>query len=373
MFHSIFSPTQFGRFWRHKAGAVVLLLVVLLLGAGTAASSTLAIPTISITSVKAGESVTIQTYNYPAGQTFTVRMNAMGTLGAGGTIVGSLDSGAGGSMSATFPIPDGLKANAQIAIRLDSPQGYYSYNWFYNNTTGTVVTPGNPGPIYTGIPTFKITAVTEGKDVTIETNNFPANMSFNVTMGKMYTRGIGGISVGTLNSGNGGTLTATFEIPAELVNDNRISIRAQTAHANPFYAYNWFYNNSTDVDNNNSDSGNSNSGNGTGGATAVYTGIPTFTVCTVNKDSEVTILTKNFPTNQSFAVTMGPMYTSGIGGYYVKQLENGDKASDRYTFTIPTELKGSYRISIRTQTAHAYPYYSYNWFYNNSTTMDHCQ
>ena len=109
MFHSIFSPTQFGRFWRHKAGAVVLLLVVLLLGAGTAASSTLAIPTISITSVKAGESVTIQTYNYPASQTFTVRMNAMGTLGAGGTIVGSLDSGAGGSMSATFPIPDGLK------------------------------------------------------------------------------------------------------------------------------------------------------------------------------------------------------------------------------------------------------------------------
>lgn len=373
MFHGKFSLLSFGRFWRHKAGAVVLLLVVLLLGAGTAASSTLAIPTISITSVKTGESVTIQTYNYPAGQTFTVRMNTMGTLGAGGTVVGTLDSGAGGSMSATFNIPDGLKANAQIAIRLDSPQGYYSYSWFYNNTTGSVTPPGNSGPIYTGTPTFKVTAVTTGKDVTIETTNFPANMTFNVTMGKMYTQGIGGISVGTLDSGDGGTLTATFNIPAELANDNRISIRTQTAHANPFYAYNWFYNNTTDGGNDKDDSGNSNSGNGTGGATAIYTGTPAFTVCTVSKDSEVSILTKNFPTNQTFTVTMGSMYTRGIGGTVVGTLESKDESSARYTFSIPDGLKGAYRISIRTQTGHLYPYYSYNWFYNSSTTTDHCQ
>lgn len=364
MFHHNLSLAIFGRFWRNKVGALALLLLLLLFGAGTAASSTLVIPTISITSVKGGDSVTIQTHNFPAGQTFTVRMNKMGTLGAGGTVVGTLDSGAGGSLSATYPIPDGLKGNAQVAIRLDSAQGYYSYNWFYNNTAPGSGTPGTPGPIYTGIPTFKITSVKEGESVTIQTNNFPANMTFAVTMGKMYTRGIGGINVGTLDSGAGGTLTATFNIPDALENDARISIRAQTAHANPFYAYNWFHN---------ATAGDGSGDGATGGGDPVYTGIPTFTVCTVTKDGEVDILTKNFPKNQTFTVTMGPMYTRGIGGTSVGTLSSGDNSSARYTFPIPDGLDGSYRISIRAQTAHAYPYYSFNWFYNNTTTMDHCQ
>ncbi|MCP4422399.1 MAG: hypothetical protein GY805_37800, partial [Chloroflexi bacterium] len=131
----------------------------------------------------------------------------------------------------------------------------------------------------------------------------------------------------------------------------------------------YFHNNTTTG--NNAD--NSNSNGATGGGNAVYYGIPTFTVCTVTKDGNVTILTKNFPTNQTFAVTMGAMYTQGIGGTPVEPLTSSDKASDRYTLTIPAELKGAVRISIRAQTAHAYPYYAYNWFYNNSTTMDHCQ
>jgi len=361
MFHDYLSLAKFGRFGRNKVGALALLLLVLLFGAGTVASSSLVIPTISVTSVKSGETVTIQTHNFPAGQTFTVRMNKMGTLGIGGIAVGTLDSGAGGSMSATFTIPDSLKGDAQVAIRLDSAQGYYSYNWFYNNTTGSVP-PGNSGPVYTGIPTFKVTAVTAGEKVTIETNNFPANMTFAVTMGKMYTRGIGGINVGQIQSGNGGTLTATFDIPDALKNDARISIRAQTAHANPFYAYNWFHNATAD----------NGSGDGTGGAEPVYSGIPTFTVCTVTKDGDVTILTKNFPKNQTFAVTMGAMYTRGIGGTSVGTLASGDDTSARYTFNIPDGLKGAGRISIRAQTAHAYPFYAYNWFYNATTTTDFC-
>jgi hypothetical protein len=362
MFHHKLSLAMFGRFWRNKAGALALLLLALLFGAGTAASSSLVIPTISVTSVKAGESVTIQTHNLPAGQTFTVRMNKMGTLGVGGTVVGTLDSGAGGSLSATYTIPDGLKGDAQVAIRLDSTQGYYSYNWFYNSSVSTPGT-GTPGPIYTGIPTFKVTSVTAGESVTIQTNNFPANMTFAVTMGKMYTRGIGGINVGTLNSGAGGTLTATFDIPEALANDARISIRTQTAHANPFYAYNWFHN---------ATAGDGGDGGPIGGGDPIYTGIPTFTVCSVAKDGDVTLLTKNFPKNQTFTVTMGPMYTRGIGGTSVGALASGDNSSDRYTFNIPDGLNGSARISIRAQTAHAYPYYAYNWFHNTTTTTDLC-
>ena len=368
MFRSKVTLAGFGRFWRNKAGALVLLAIILLFGAGTVSSHPHPIPTISITSVKSDETVTIQTHNFPAGQTFTVRMGKMGTAGVGGTVIGNTDSGAGGSFAVTYNIPDGLKGDRQIAIRLDSAQGYYSYNWFYNNTTsGGTTPPANSGSVYTGIPTFKITAVDEGQNVTIETNNFPANMTFAVTMGKMYTRGIGGIKVGEIQSGDGGKLTATFDIPEALKDDARISIRAQTAHANPFYAFNWFHNNTAPA------AGNGSSNGATGGAVSVYNGIPTFTVCTVTKDGDVTILTKNFPTNQTFAVTMGAMYTRGIGGTSVGTLESGENASARYTFSVPDGLKGAGRISIRAQTAHAYPFFAYNWFHNATTTTDHCQ
>ena len=85
--------------------------------------------------VSQNNTVTIQTYNYPANDTFNVYMNYFGTRGVGGILVDTVSSGSGGSMSFTFNIPDSLKGLYQIAIRLESPtSGYYSYNWFYNNT-----------------------------------------------------------------------------------------------------------------------------------------------------------------------------------------------------------------------------------------------
>jgi hypothetical protein len=66
-------------------------------------------------------------------------------------------------------------------------------------------------------------------------------------MGPFGTQGIGGYVVGTLNSGAGGALTATFNIPSQLAGASQIAIRAQTAQANPFFAYNWFWNNTATV------------------------------------------------------------------------------------------------------------------------------
>jgi LysM repeat protein len=93
------------------------------------------VPTFTIVSVVRDTSVTIRTANFPANQTFTARMGPMGTRGIGGTSVGTTNSGSGGSFTATYNIPANLKGAYQIAIRLDSPSGYFSYNWFFNNTT----------------------------------------------------------------------------------------------------------------------------------------------------------------------------------------------------------------------------------------------
>jgi hypothetical protein len=84
--------------------------------------------------------------------------------------------------------------------------------------------------------------VVKETSVTILTANFPASDTFNVTMGAYGTQGIGGISVGTVNSGAGGSFTATFNIPAALIGSNKIAIRLQSSTSG-YYSYNWFYNN----------------------------------------------------------------------------------------------------------------------------------
>ena len=96
------------------------------------------IPTITIQGVTEGEEVTIITNNFPADKEFTARMGLLGTKGVDGIVVGSVNSGDGGSLQFTFDIPEELQSEDAIAIRLDSTTGgYYSYNWFYNNDFGT--------------------------------------------------------------------------------------------------------------------------------------------------------------------------------------------------------------------------------------------
>lgn len=370
-----------------------LAMAFLLLPAGSMllgeASTSNTVPTIDILSVVQDDSVTIRTANFPANTTFTATMGPMGTRGVDGTVVGTVDSGSGGSFDATFQIPDGLKGSNQISIRLESsgPFPYFSYNWFYNNTSGTTVPPAEPetpsepetpeAPSYTGIPTFKVTAVSQDTSATIETNNFPPNQTFTVTMGPMGTQGINGTVVGTLESGSGGVLTGTYQIPDNLKGLAQISIRAQTSHANPYFAYNWFWNN--DANSAMAAAPESGTDTGAGGqpdttkpvagtGTGYYTGIPVMVITSVVRGQSVTFQTQNYPPNQTFNVTMGPMGTQGINGTLVGSFNSGQGGSFEVTMPIPDAYAGWHQISIRAQTAHAYPYFSYNWFYNYTTS-----
>jgi hypothetical protein len=337
---------------KHLISILVTLAIVLALP-GTAAAAPKLIPTFSIVSVDPGVSVTIRTYNFPAHDSFVVLMGYMHTRGVNGIKVTTISSGNGGSFTGTYDIPEDLKDEYQIAIRLqsNSGSGYFAYNWFYNKPGGG---HGNPPPEHPGIPTFRITGVVEDTNVTIETRNFPKTDSFKVLMGLMGTKGVNGIHVTTVSSDGGGTLTFTFDIPTELKGKNRIAIRLESTSGSGYYAYNWFYNNT---------SGNS----GGPGPIPGYYGYPTFSISSVVRNKTVTILTNNLPPNDQFKVLMGPMGTRGVNGYLVKTIDTGEGGAQTLTFDIPAELKGAYQISIRMQSTTGTGLYAYNWFYNNST------
>ena len=95
-----------------------------------------AVPEFIITKVVQDWTVTIQTTtNYPANNSFTVRMGPYGSLGVNGIVVGFTNSGRGGIFTATYNIPDALRGSSQIHIRMDGENGFFSYNWFYNTST----------------------------------------------------------------------------------------------------------------------------------------------------------------------------------------------------------------------------------------------
>jgi hypothetical protein len=344
---------------------IVIFLVSAIHGAGIlpAKAQSATIPTISIVSVVGDQSVTIRTHNFPANQTFTARMGAMGTRGVGGIVVGTTQSGAGGSFLVTYDIPASLRGSSQIAIRLESPQGYFSYNWFVNTTDqvspSPTPAPGTPRPTpYQGFPSFSIVSVVRDQSVTIRTNNLPANQTFTARMGPMGTRGVGGTVVGTTQSGEGGSILVTYDIPAALRSSSRISIRMDSPQG--FFAYNWFFNSSTgDI---------ATPVPGTPAPTPtpgpVYSGIPTFTIVSVVRDTSVNIRTNNFPPNQTFTARMGPMGTRGVGGTVVGTTEAGAGGTLNLTYNIPDNLRGSRQISIRLESPAGY--FAYNWFHNTT-------
>lgn len=335
--------------------SVLMVFILIAMGAGPVMAAPLqqtVIPTITIVSVDPGVSVTIRTQNYPANDNFDVLMNYIGTRGVGGTKVQTVNSGAGGTQTFTFNIPDFLKNERLVAIRLQSPtSGYFSYNWFVNQSGGSN-TPGVPPtghPPAGAIPTISITSVDPGVSVTIQTQNYPANDNFDVLMNVIGTRGVGGTKVATVNSGTGGTQTFTFNIPENLRNNSQIAIRLQSPTSG-YFSYNWFYNRAATTP-----------GVPTTGGT-----IPTFSIQAVVRDGTVTIQTRNFPANDTFNVLMGDFGTRGVNGVSAGTVNSGTGGTQTFTINIPDGVKGKDRIAIRLESPTS-GYFAYNWFWNNTT------
>ncbi len=217
-------------------------------------------------------------------------------------------------------------------------------------------------PGYYGYPYFFITAVVKDTSVTIAPYNFPPNDTFVVRMNYYGTYGLGGVIVDTVTTDASGTLSkTTFNIPAGLAGQFQIAIRMDSPTTG-YYAYNWFYNNSTNV-------------TPTPGPTptpnplAGYSGYPYFYISAVVQGSTVTIKPHNFTPNDTYVVRMGYYGSYGIGGYVVDTVTTDASGTlSKTTFNIPVGLAGLSQIAIRLESPNT-GYYAYNWFYNTTATV----
>ncbi len=77
--------------------------------------------------------------------------------------------------------------------------------------------------------------------MTIQAMNLPKNEKFDVYLGDRASMATGGEKVASLESGDKGTATATYDIPKNLAELEQISVRLVST-TSAYYGYNWFYN-----------------------------------------------------------------------------------------------------------------------------------
>ncbi|MFK7801475.1 MAG: hypothetical protein AB8G95_07590 [Anaerolineae bacterium] len=99
---------------------------------------------------------------------------------------------------------------------------------------------------------------------------------------------------------------------------------------------------------------------------SAQTNVPTISIDAVSRNETVTVSGANFPANQSFTVTMGPYGGYGINGATSATTVNSGTGSFTADIAIPAGVKDYGVIAIRLEGA---GYNSYNWFYNNSTSV----
>jgi hypothetical protein len=166
-------------------------------------------------------------------------MDVAGNKAIDGIVVGRTNSGVGGAFSVTYKIPAELHDEPTIAIRMESAEGWFAYNWFVNRTTGS--TPAEPAPIpVTGTkPALSFVGVEANKTVTVEARNLPANTTFSVRVGPYYTFFRDYVYAPSVTSDANGYVKFSINLPEGVKDVELVTVRLDGSGR---YAFNAFKN-----------------------------------------------------------------------------------------------------------------------------------
>jgi hypothetical protein len=338
---------SFSKFSRLMAGLLVLAVMMLAMPGVVSAAT----PSIDIVSVKAGESVTFRAYDFPANTRFVIRMDVSGNRGENGLAVAELNTGAGGSFEATVAIPAALKDTRTIAIRLESANGFYAYNWFTNNTSASQpapTQPTNPGtiPVTGAKPYLTFGEIKANESVVVEARNLPANTRFTVRVGPFTTFFRDYVTAPAVTSDANGYAKFIVTLPAVVKNVEMVTVRIDGGGR---YAFNAFKNVSGGT-----------SIPVTGAACQIVSAAPSGSV-SPRADLDVVWTVKNTGTRTWDVSAVDYMYVSGTKFH---------KYNDRYDLPQTVKPGESVRIVLDVTAPATAGSYSANWaLVDGSTTL----
>ena len=124
--------------------ATTLVLPTAIPATPTATATELPKAMITIIGVEKNVAVTVQADLFPANQVFKIRVGPFDTFFKDYVEVGTINSGNGGTFKFTVLLPEKVKDVEKITVRLDSAAGVYAYNYFKNETSGTIPAVATP-------------------------------------------------------------------------------------------------------------------------------------------------------------------------------------------------------------------------------------
>jgi len=201
------------------AGLIIALLALACPQPAAAAPHHEVILTFEVVGVKEDESVTIRTKDFPVRTNFNVLMDKVGKQARGGKEAGEFNTGNGGVIELTFPIPEVLRGELILAIRFESKDGYSAANWFINENMA-----------YKSLdkkikPELSFSAVKKNQSAVVEGKNFPPGFNFSVRVGPYYTFYRDYIFVDSVKSNTDGTLKFELPLPPTAKDADYIMVR----------------------------------------------------------------------------------------------------------------------------------------------------
>lgn len=124
--------------------STVVVLPTQIPATATATATSAPKPLITITGIEKNTAVTVQTENFPANQVFKIRVGPFDTFFKDYVEVGTINSGNGGTFKFTVLLPSTVKDVERVTVRLDSASGQFAYNYFKNETSGTIPAVATP-------------------------------------------------------------------------------------------------------------------------------------------------------------------------------------------------------------------------------------
>jgi hypothetical protein len=221
---------------RFSRAALVVLLAVMLVfsvpGASAAPAFAVAVH-FDVVGVKAHQSVTIRTRDFPIRTKFTARIDVIGRGAENGPVVSEFNTEQGGVLEMSLSIPEALRNELILAVRVESKDGYLATNWFINEDMA--YKPKDPQVK----PALSFTGVKKNQSVTVAGKNFPPGFSFAVRAGPYYTFYRDYVTFDRVTAAADGTLKFDLALPEKFKDADYIMVRVDGTGA---MAYGTFQN-----------------------------------------------------------------------------------------------------------------------------------
>jgi hypothetical protein len=180
------------------------------------------VPALKVKATVRDASLAIKASNLPANSQVDIYLASYGTGMTGGTKLASVKTGKTGVIDGYYNFPPALKGVDRLDLRLQIVNSSaYVYRWYWN------ITSGPDG--YSNLPKIVINSILKNTSVTVTVHNLPPNYVFDVLMSKSSDGRSKNYKTGTISSKAGGTVTATFNIPAELRQKTELTLFLQNA------------------------------------------------------------------------------------------------------------------------------------------------